>query len=148
MPAEMTERELSDAEINARIAERIFGWHWFEAPQFDANGPLPEQGKVLCPPGMPCPGYEWPRVGVIHPHFFLNGRGYRFTDDPDASKRLRDRMAELGWSWSLDFWIKTGERHYDFTLARFPVSTKGNQFKGQADTEEMSVALCALKVVE
>lgn len=133
-------------EMDALIAEKMFGWYWFQAPQFDANGPLPEQGKVLCPPGMPCPGFEWPRTGVIHPHYFLNQKCYRYTTEPDASKHLRTKLGET-WNW-LSGCGGHDNKPYAFALyRRVKPQPENEDFIDEADTEELAVCLCALKSV-
>lgn len=57
-------------EMDALVAEHIFGYRWVQAPKHDAKGPLPEQGRVLAPPDLPEDMIHWPPIGVVGPHFF------------------------------------------------------------------------------
>lgn len=86
--------------INMLIAENIFGWQWIEVPKFDANGPLPEQDRALAPPDL-SPTYEWPRIGIVQPHFFMGSGDMEFTTNPWSSVRLEDRLVSTGWHVSI-----------------------------------------------
>jgi hypothetical protein len=57
--------------LNLLVAEKVMGWTWIQPPQFDYDGPLPEQGKILAPPGWSDAGWTWPPRGVIPADFFL-----------------------------------------------------------------------------
>ncbi len=62
--------------MNLLVAEKVMGWTWIQPPQWDYNGPLPEQGLILAPPGfedqMLRTGWRWPPKGVIPANFLLN----------------------------------------------------------------------------
>lgn len=61
-----------------------------------------------------------------------------YSADPTASKQLRDKMREKGWSWSMI-------REQNVISVEFwPFGDIGNFTERRADTEEMAVALAAL----
>lgn len=59
-------------EMDRLVAERVMGWRWHQPPKHDYNGPLPEQGEVLVPPGFTNDGFQWPPKGVVPVGFFCN----------------------------------------------------------------------------
>lgn len=64
----------------------------------------------------------------------------RFSTDPAASKQLRDKMRADGWLYFISAHL------HDFACEWWKPDTDGN-FIEKSDTEEMAVALAALKAV-
>jgi len=65
----------------------------------------------------------------------------QYSTDPAASKQVREKLAERFACVQVEIWTQDGKRIH---LARvFPET-----FYAAADTEEMAVALCALKTAE
>jgi len=137
-----------DRELDAKIVVRFFGWTWIQAPQFDYNGPLPEQGKCLVSPEMRAcidsGEYQWPRRGIVPPLFFSPPH---FSTDPGASKMLREKLAELftvfvmrttNGSTTVEVW---NEIPQDFAPTKFV-----DHQIGKGPTEELAVRNCALKL--
>ena len=80
-------------ELDAWVAEHVLGWKWFQAPMYDANGPLPEQGKVLVPPDLipkvDSGEYQWPPNGLIAGYAFLyGGRETAYSTNTEADYRV------------------------------------------------------------
>lgn len=73
------EHLLAGPALDLLVAERVMRWTWYQAPQHDYDGPLPQQGKVLVPPGFTAVGFAWPPRGVIPPGYFC-GRFKPSTD--------------------------------------------------------------------
>lgn len=70
MQTEINVDEMSAGkELDTLIAERVLGWQRVQAPQFDYDGPLPEQGEVLVSPtllsAIRSNEYQWPPKGII-----------------------------------------------------------------------------------
>jgi len=85
-------------ELDLLVGEKVLGWEWIQAPQWDAKGPLPEQGKVLVTPGFRAGdphGYQWPNVGVIAPHAFTRPWSTRQEDGHAVVAALVARRVEV-----------------------------------------------------
>lgn len=82
-------------KMNAWIAEYLMGYEWIQAPKFDYDGPLPEQGLVLAPSRCKGDDYRWPPRGVIAPYAFINGQdchwSSRFELISDLIEKLKQR---------------------------------------------------------
>jgi len=98
----MTEQEIDQMEagreMDCLVAERVLGWHRIQAPQFDYDGPLPEQGEVLVSPRMlpqiESGEYKWPPKGVIPLGFFVTAR---YSADIAAAWQVVQKMMDEGW---------------------------------------------------
>ena len=88
--------KMSDRELDAAVAEKVMGWRWVQAPQYDYDGPLPEQGKVLVPPDHDDKNYQWQPKGVIQPYAFVGGM--RWSTDIAAAWEVVDRVLDLAFS--------------------------------------------------
>lgn len=86
----------------------------------------------------------------------LNGNAWhiapldRYTDSPDASISLRDKLS-LQWNWLLGCGgSKPSEKPFGFALFRkdAPIAQQPDPaFIEEAETEEMAVVLCALRSI-
>lgn len=123
---------MTNREIDALAAEHCMGrkvsW-WSLHPTLhgdeflpDADGDCPNQEMLV--------DGEWLYIE-------------RYSTDPAPSKQLRDRMRELGWQWGTRT-AASGEYRCEFY--KLP-STLDTYFEGFAATEEMAVALAALKAL-
>jgi hypothetical protein len=137
----MSKLSLSLREIDALILEKFWGYRWIQAPQFDANGPLPEQGPVLAPPSLD-PNYEWPRIGIINKYFFCF---QKFTTDPIASKALREKLAERWDVLEMTCDNRThGAVRYKAKMEKYQTGVVLKFVRAAAPTEELAWALASL----
>lgn len=105
-------------ELDRLIAEKVMGWTWFQVPKHDYDGPLPEQGKVLVPPGFDPKGFEFPPKGVVGPGYFC-GHFQPSTNITNAwqvvahqrrfSFSLQAPGSHPGVGWRVSFGIHHGE---------------------------------------
>ncbi len=128
---------MTNEEINALIAEKVFGPKPETRPSWShqSEGGWTSSFKGIFthkdyPPnqvGYPEPWYDWIPL--------------KFSTDPAASKQLREKLAEFGY-WELK---QIGSGMYAFSIVSLidePTMVASD------DTEEMAVALCALKALE
>jgi hypothetical protein len=66
----------------------------------------------------------------------------RYSTDPADSKKLRDRMRELGWCYLIQ--LREGIGGY---LCRFYRGNDYEEHDGTASTEELAIALAALSAL-
>ena len=83
------------SEFNGRVLERIFGWRRVQAPKYDYDGPLPQQGEVLVGPSHDDKNYQWPARGVVPFDFFFKGvPWYAFDTDANADYSVLPEVAK------------------------------------------------------
>jgi hypothetical protein len=95
----MTTQELR--ELDAFLAEHGFGWKWYRyfGPM---EGKIYFDGRsVLCDPNNPPCAEMWMLDDGKYPRSSSDGHFPHYSTDPAASDALLDRMAELGWLYSI-----------------------------------------------
>lgn len=93
---------MSDSGIKSidwLIAKNIFGWREIQAPQYDFDGPLPNQGLVLVPPDFDEDSFRgWPNRGIIPYDYFV---GEKFTGDFKEAFKLVEAMKRKGFKFQM-----------------------------------------------
>ena len=117
---------MSERDIDVLVAEKVMGW------RMALEGEKPPQWKndLVWATGLSAPRnlvkYDW-----------------KFTTDPVACKKVREKLAER-----FDYHL-----HHIYTIQggyfRFRVQSLslGNEVSAEAATEELAVAICALRSV-
>ncbi|MEC0241996.1 hypothetical protein P4H66_19520 [Paenibacillus dokdonensis] len=100
-------------ELDAMIAEALFGWRKIKGPQYDYDGPC-ESNDVLLPPTITSEEEAFrfmPPRGVIPYTYFLN---HKWSTDISAAWEVVEKMCHesLAFSFRLDY-------HYVLHFARF-----------------------------
>lgn len=101
----MTTTEVSRAEKCRVIAERVMGWKWVQAPKYDYDGKLPDQGLVLVYPELDEKTHRWPPKGLIPPYAYVDGSSRtKYFTDPAAmvevmgKARISVKPVDTGWN--------------------------------------------------
>lgn len=127
----MTTAELR--ALDAEIAVKIMGWKQY----LTKNGIY-----YLGAPDAFCPEFMLSeRITEVEYCGRDLGNAPHYSTDPAASKALRDRLSQLGWNWDL------GQFGYIPSLFTFDLRKEQKRITESAETEELAVALCALKAV-
>lgn len=90
-------------ELDALIAERLFGWRRIKGPKFDYDGPC-ESGDVLIPPTIVNDDEAFqmmPPRGSIPFYYFVNRK---WSTDISAAWEVVEKMKRNGWSVSITTW--------------------------------------------
>jgi hypothetical protein len=125
---------MDNREIDALIAEKLFGWEWMQGR---ANNLVPPN-KVKAAQAFGMHRGRNPDLHTTAPSTLPH-----FSTDPAASDQLLDRMRGLGWKYRI-MW--NGE---DFTVTM----QRGTPLNGwgfseaESDTQRMAVAMACLKAV-
>lgn len=118
--------KLTRREADALIAEKVMGWHKCWSGGLMGRNPNHFQWKDA--------------AGITHSPFGENPT--EFTTDPAASKQLREKLAAQGWDNQSLMRLQSGR--FGFQMLK----PDGTDCGGEASpTEELAVALCALKSV-
>lgn len=128
-------------QIDTLIAEKIFGMFpcdkWVSVNFGSAGGPGLSHGTFKEPVSHEGKCYSTREVESMFGDF---GGPLHYTTDPRACKELREKLAER-WDWQRLCCYLKGTA---FTF-RIRGLTEHEQFIAEACSEEMAVALCALK---
>lgn len=126
---------MNDRQIDALIAEKVFGWKWYTAPNGFKVLFSPSDSMLVNTEDAPC--YVEREGQYQHTH--------NYTTDPAASRQLREKLAERFTYVRVDICngVITGSRAY---IARAWHPAK-ESFSAEADTEHMAVAKAALLTV-
>lgn len=126
---------MTTREIDTLIAEKVMGWkRWMIVGMEDIGCCLfpPERNftsrLVRAPDGMPLNEIAF-------------GSPFNCFTDPAASKKLRGKMRADGWEFAFRDEPPVFVASFDRPLPDL------NCYEAEADTEEMAVALAALKAV-
>lgn len=124
---------MTNREIDALIATKLMGWVLCEAENGNERPEAWTYSKA-----QNNDGWYWEGQPESQEAW-----KWAPTTDPAASKQVREKLAELGFDWSLDW--DSDEPHYTFAVDRH--EPDGHHLQCH-DDEFMAVALCALKAVE
>jgi hypothetical protein len=125
----MSVRFKNDRELDALVAEKLFGYQWTHGSLYDLLAPADKLHAIL---GMNTIGRG---------ENLAQNLNYvpDFTTDPWASKQVRERMRELGWMYIFHC--------EDVGYLCFLFLKGGCVAEASADTEERAVALAALRAL-
>lgn len=146
-------------EMDALIAEKVMGWVWLTRSCYDSQwlGPSLEIETARLGDGQECLG----KIRLVD-EGLGDGKKYResvntmkgevvvpaYTADPKASRQLRLKLAER-FDYTLNDWVgDDGRQVFWFALYEKGSRTGVPLFKAEADSEEMAVALCAMRAME
>jgi len=146
----MSDELQAGRELDALVAERIFGWMRVQPPKHDFDGPLPGQGEVLASPTavpmIESGEYAWPPKGIIPFTFFLPSQGW--STDISAAWQVIERMAARGlWLTLLTPYDATDGYHATFTPHGRPQWCDAVA-RAQAATAPLAICRAALRAVE
>ncbi|MEK2647386.1 BC1872 family protein [Bdellovibrio sp. BCCA] len=128
-------------DLNVLIAKELMGWKEIQAPQYDFDGPLPEQGKVLVPPGFDEETYQWPNRGVVPYSFFVT---QEYSKDMNMAMQVVAAMKSSGF----EFMLITGtcEKRGLIYTASFLKNQRGGKVTKTGTSTQASVAICLAAV--
>lgn len=142
---------MSDRENDALIAERLFRWRVIEGREavkayyeFLGNPPKEEFAHYR---------KVWVKYGEGFPMACDEcGNLPEFSTDPAASKQLRAKLAEMGYTWRMELLRKEGHVVSGVAFTIFKDDAFGEDERDyqhqRADTEERAVVNCALAMLE